>query len=165
MVKWTLCLLLASAGTVFLGTDARAEFKARVITVHEGDRLTIYHQGRHETVSLKDIDCPELKQPYGKHAKHATAAYIGGREIIVRALTKDRQGRTTAEIFLPDGRNVARELVKEGLAWSRQTGSDRSLSELEELARASGKGLWSEPHPVPPWKWKAAKKTTRKYSN
>jgi endonuclease YncB( thermonuclease family) len=55
---------------------AGAEFIARVVAVHEGDRLTIHHQGRKDMVYLRDVDCPELKQPYGKQAKHATAAYI-----------------------------------------------------------------------------------------
>lgn len=146
--------------------SSRAEFMARVVTVHEGDRLTIHHDGKTETVYLKDIDCPELKQSYGKQAKHATAAYIGGREVVVRTLARDRHGRATADILLPDGRNVGRELIKEGLAWwQRSPSGDRSLGELEELARASGKGLWSEPNPVPPWKWKTAKKASRKYSN
>jgi len=143
-----------------------ADFGARVVTVHEGDRLTIHHEGRSETIYLKDIDCPELKQPYGKQAKHAIAAYVGNREVVVRALKRDRHGRTTAEILLQDGRNVGHELVKEGLAWSRpDTSQGRTLGDVEELARAAGKGLWSEPHPVPPWKWKAVKKTSRKYSN
>ena|SRR6266545_2682917 len=143
-----------------------ADFMARVITVHEGDRLTIRHDGKSETLYLKDIDCPDPKQPYGQQAKHVTAAYVGNREVMVRKLTRDRQGRATADILLPDGRNVGRELVKEGLAWwQRSSSSDRSLGDLEELARASGKGLWSEPNPIPPWKWKTAKKTGRKYSN
>lgn len=143
-----------------------ADFVARVITVHEGDRLTIHHDGRKETIHLRDVDCPELKQPYGKQAKNATAAYVGNREVVVRALKRDRQGRTTAEVVLQDGRNVAHELLKEGLAWWQKSSSgDRSLGDLEELARAEGKGLWSEPNPVPPWKWRAAKKTSRKYSN
>lgn len=143
-----------------------AEFMARVVAVHEGDRLTIYHDGRTEMVYLKDIDCPELKQPYGTQAKRATAAYIGGREVVVRTLQRDRHGRATAEIFLQDGRNVGRELLKEGLAWWQKTGAgDHSLGDLEELARAAGKGLWSERNPVPPWKWRATKKTNRKFSN
>jgi endonuclease YncB( thermonuclease family) len=54
-----------------------ADFAAKVVTVHEGDRLTIRHDGQSETIYLKDIDCPELKQPYGKQAKHAIAAYVG----------------------------------------------------------------------------------------
>jgi len=128
--------------------------------------LTIRHDGRSETIHLKDIDCPELKQPYGKQAKLATAAYVGNREVVVRALKRDRQGRTTAEILLQDGRNIGHELVKEGLAWSRPGSSEgQSLVDIEQLARAEGKGLWSEPNPVPPWKWKATKKTSRKYSN
>ena len=143
-----------------------ADFAARVVAVHEGDRLTIRHDGRSETMYLKDIDCPELKQPYGKQAKHATAAFVGNRDIVVRALTRDKQGRTSAEVLLPNGQNVGRELVKEGLAWwQRSSSGDGSLGDLEELARAAGKGLWSEPNPVPPWKWKVTKKTSRKYSN
>jgi len=144
---------------------AWADFQARVIAVHEGDRLTIRHDGRNEIVYLKDIDCPSLKQPYGEQARHATAAYVGNREVMINMLQRDREGRNTANILLSDGRNIGRELVKEGLAWWQRTGSgDRRLAELEELARASGIGLWSEPHPIPPWKWKAAKKTGR-YSN
>lgn len=143
-----------------------ADFRARVVTVHEGDRLTIHYEGRRETIYLKDIDCPELKQPYGKQAKHAIAAYVGNREVVVRALKRDRDGRATAEILLQDGRNVGHELLKEGLAWwQRSASNDASLEVLEELARASRKGLWADSNPVPPWKWKAPKTTSRKYSN
>ena len=143
-----------------------ADFAARVVTVHEGDRLTIHYEGRSETIYLKDIDCPELKQPYGKQAKHAIAAYVGNREVVVRSLKRDRDGRATAEILLQDGRNVGHELLKEGLAWwQRSASSDASLEVLEELARASRKGLWSDSNPVPPWKWKDSKKASRTFSN
>ena len=139
-----------------------ADFAAKVVTVHEGDRLTIRHDGQSETIYLKDIDCPELKQPYGKQAKHAIAAYVGNRDVVVRGLTRDKQGRVSAEVLLDDGRNVGRELLKEGLAWwQRSASSDASLEVVEELARASGKGLWADSNPVPPWKWKATKKTSR----
>ena len=143
-----------------------ADFAARVVTVHEGDRLTIHHDGQKETMYLKDIDCPELKQSYGKQAKQVVAAFVGNRDIVVRGLTRDKRGRTSAEILLPNGHNLGHELVKEGLAWSQRAGSSHpSLVDLEELARAEHKGLWSEPNPVPPWKWKAPKSTNRKYSN
>jgi endonuclease YncB( thermonuclease family) len=143
-----------------------ADFAARVVTVHEGDRLTIYHNGRNEAIYLKDIDCPELKQPYGEQAKHVTAAFIGNREVVVRGLKRDKEGRVSAEVLLLDGRNVGHELLKEGLAWWRRSASsDASLEVVEELARASHKGLWADPNPVPPWRWKATKKTSRKYSH
>ena len=143
-----------------------ADFAARVVTVHEGDRLTIRHDGRSETIYLKDIDCPEPKQPYGKQAKRVIAAYVGNRDVVVRGLTRDKQGRVFAEVLLHDGRNVGHELLREGLAWwKKSTSSDAGLEVIEELARAERKGLWSEPNPVPPWKWKAPKKTSLKYSN
>jgi micrococcal nuclease len=143
-----------------------ADFVARVVTVHEGDRLTIRHDGRSEIIYLQDVDCPALKQPHGKQAKHAIAAYVGNRDVVVRSLKRDRHGRATAEIFLQDGRNVGHELVKEGLAWLRPNrAQDQSLDEVEQLARAEKKGLWSEPNPVPPWEWKLPKNTSRKYSN
>ena len=141
----------------------QAEFVARVLIVHEGDRLTVHHQGRKDMVYLREVDCPELKQPYGKQAKHATAAYIANREVVVRDMKRDRQGRITADILLPDGRQIAHELVKEGLAWVQPGRSgDQALKDMEELARASKNGLWSDPNPIPPWKWKSTKPARHK---
>ncbi|MHC9064694.1 thermonuclease family protein [Nitrospira sp. CMX1] len=137
---------------------AGTEFVARVLAVHEGDRVMIHYQGRNEIVSLRDVTCPKPKQPYGKQAKHAAAAYLANRDVVVRDLTKDQQGRMTADILLNDGRNIAQELVKEGLAWVLPGEvRDPTLKDMEELARASKHGLWSEPDPVPPWKWKPTK--------
>jgi endonuclease YncB( thermonuclease family) len=149
-----LCALLAWPTQTVVG----AEFVARVMTVHEGDRVTIHYQGRNEMLTLRAVDCPDLKQPYGKQAKHAAAAYLANREVVLRELKKDQQGRVTADILLKDGRNIAHELVKEGLAWVRPGEVlDPILKDLEELARASKIGLWSEPDPIPPWKWKHTK--------
>jgi micrococcal nuclease len=166
MLKRHIMFGLVVALVAVCPTLSWADFIARVVTVHEGDRVTIRYDGRTETIHLQDIDCPELKQPHGKQAKHAMAAYVGNRDVVVRSLKRNRQGLTTAEIFLQDGRNVGHELVKEGLAWlPPDTAQGQSLGEVELLARAEKKGLWSEPNPVPPWKWKLPKNTSRKYSN
>ena len=95
-----------------------------------------------------------------------TAAFIGNRDVVVRGLKRDKQGRVSAEVLLHDGRNVGHELLKEGLAWWRRSASsDARLEVIEELAKASDKGLWADSNPVPPWNWKDTKKTSRKYSN
>ncbi|MDF0667425.1 MAG: thermonuclease family protein [Nitrospira sp.] len=149
---------IASTWLMAWPTVAATDVVARVLIVHEGDHLTIHHQGRRDMIYLRDVDCPELKQPYGKQAKHATAAYIANREVIVRDLKRDRQGRMIADILLPDGRQIAHELIKEGLAWVQPGGADdQALKNMEELARAGGMGLWAEPNPVPPWKWRSTK--------
>lgn len=162
IVTWIAFLVVAASPVL-----SRADFLAKVVAVHEGDRLTIYHEGRKETIYLKDVDCPEIKQPYGKQAKIATAAYVGNRDVVIRALKRSSSGRTIAEVVLQDGRSIARELLKEGLAWVRpDTSEGRGLEDLEQLARAAGKGLWADPNPVPPWKWKATRKISRrKFSN
>lgn len=158
MMKRRIATCLVLAFVVVSPALAQAEFVARVIAVHEGDRLTIHHQGRKDMIYIRDVDCPELKQPYGKQAKHATAAYIANRDVVVRDLKRDRQGQMTADILLPNGRQIAHELVKEGLAWVQPGRSgDQGIKDMEELARAAGKGLWSEPNPTPPWKWKSTK--------
>ncbi len=162
----TLVILLALSLALAEPTIARAGFMAKVVTVHEGDRLTIYHDGRKEVIFLKGIDCPELKQPYGKKARQVTQAYVGTRDVVIQSIQRNRQGRAVADVVLQDGRNVAYELVREGLAWSRGGSTEeRSFSDEEELARAAKVGLWADPNPVPPWKWKAPKKASRKFSN
>jgi endonuclease YncB( thermonuclease family) len=166
MLSRTLSISLALAWTVLVVCPSWADVLVRVVLVQEGDRVTVYYNGKNESIYLKDIDCPDLKQPYGRQAKRVTTAYVGGREVIVRGLKRDTHGRTTAEILLIDGRNLGYELVKEGLAWAKRTQSNNhGLGEVEELARAERKGLWSDPNPVPPWQWKAPKTATRKFSN
>jgi len=158
MMKRYLSISLVLALVMVFPVLARAEFVARVLNVHEGDRLTVHHEGRKDMIYLRGVDCPELKQSYGKQAKHVTAAYIANREVVVRDLKRDRQGRMTADILLPDGRQIAHELIKEGLAWVQPGGSgDQALKDMEELAKASKNSLWSESDPVPPWKWKSTK--------
>jgi micrococcal nuclease len=72
----------------------------------------------------------------------------------------------SAEVVLHDGRSVGRELLKEGLAWwQRSTSTNAGFEVIEELAKASGKGLWADSNPVPPWKWKAPKQTSQKSSH
>jgi micrococcal nuclease len=160
-VQFNSFIVAMALSVVIIPSHSRADFTARVLAVDEGDKLTISHSGRPQVIHLRDIDCPELKQPYGKQAQHVTAAFVGGREVIVRGLHRNRQGRTTAEVLLLDGRNVGYELVKEGLAWVRPEAAgsqSQSLADAERVSRAEGKGLWSEPHPLPPWQWKVKKK-------
>ena len=162
MKKIFIVALVTGLGLFSSWAEAASEFSARVVTVHEGDRLQIYHAGKSQTVYLQDIDCPELKQPHGRRAQHVTEAYVGGREVLVRNLQRSKSGRTTVEIMLPGGRNLGHELLKEGLAWWRQFDSkDRSLGEIQGLVQAERKGLWADPNPVPPWKWAQSKKTRR----
>lgn len=75
--------------------------------------------------------------------------------VTVRPHDRDRYGRTVAEIILPDGRNLNRELVRNGFAWHyRRYSSDQTLEALEQEAGDNRRGLWHDPHPVPPWEFR-----------
>ncbi len=73
----------------------------------------------------------------------------------MQAVDRDRYGRTVGVVLLPDGRSLNHELVRAGLAGMyRRYTTDESLSDLEEEARVAGRGLWADPHALPPWEWR-----------
>ena len=71
----------------------------------------------------------------------------------------DRYGRVVAEIILPGGKSLNRTLVGEGWAWHYAAYSkDRSLAVLEQKARVKKLGLWADPSPVEPWRYRRLKR-------
>ena len=55
---------------LFWATLATAEdFTGKVVGVHDGDTITVMHQGRGERVRLHGTDEPERGQPFSNRAK------------------------------------------------------------------------------------------------
>jgi len=140
---------------LFLPGIADADFSGRVVGVSDGDTIKVLHNGKAEKIRLHGIDCPEKGQAYGTKAKQFTSEMVFGKDVAVHVTDTDRYGRTVADVILPDGTNLNRELVKAGLAWwyGKYSG-DATLGQLEAEARASRRGLWVDPKPVPPWCWR-----------
>ena len=71
----------------------------------------------------------------------------------VRTFGLDKYGRTIGDVFLPDGRMLNEELVREGLAWwyREYAPGNGTLEKLEAEAREAKRNLWSHKKPVPPW--------------
>ena len=59
-------------------------------------------------------------------------------------------------MLLPDGVNLNQELVKQGWCWwyRKYAPLDAELEKLAQETREGRKGLWADPQPVPPWKWR-----------
>ena len=78
------------------------------------------------------------------------------RKIVdIEVIDVDRYGRLVGVVRLEDGRDINREMVREGNAWVyRQYLRDRSLFEDEEVARDARRGLWSLADPIAPWDWR-----------
>ncbi len=139
-----------------------ADFTGRVVGVSDGDTITVLHNGKGERIRLHGIDCPEKRQAFGNRAKQFTSNLVFAKTVTVQVMDRDRYGRTVGEVLLPDGRSLNHELVRAGLAWMyRRYTDDQSLSDLEEEARVARRGLWADPHAVPPWEWRVMRKPYR----
>ena len=104
--------------------------------VVDGDTITI----QKTQVRLWGIDAPELNHPYGKNAKWALMRLCKGHTLRAELTDEDIYGRTVAKCFLPDGRDLSEELVKQGLAidWPKFSGGKYSHLEVAGIR----KKLW-----------------------
>ncbi|MGQ0666078.1 MAG: thermonuclease family protein [Nitrospiraceae bacterium] len=91
--------------------------------------------------------------------KQAASAPVIGIEVMLQPYGKDQYGRTLADVLLSDGTNVNHLLVTDSWCWwyRKNAPGNRELEELEKTAREAQKGLWADPHPVPPWEWKKSR--------
>lgn len=128
----------------------------KIIGIKDGDTFVVLIDGKEQTVRLAHIDCPEKKQPFGNKAKQfASTLYFGKHVTLVHNNKFDRNKRLVAELILPDGSNVNKEMVKHGFAWHyKKYSDDDEYAQLEIAARANKTGLWSDPEPVAPWNWR-----------
>lgn len=67
-------------------------------------------------IRLWGIDAPEMNHPYGKTSKFALVAMVKGQDITATFHGTGSYERAVAHCRLPDGRDIAAELVKQGLA-------------------------------------------------
>lgn len=95
--------------------------------VTDGDTITI----QKTKIRLFGIDAPEIDHPYGKKAKWALVRLCKGHKITAEITDEDDYGRCVAKCYLPDGRDISAELVKQGLALDWPKFSDGRYAHLE----------------------------------
>ena len=86
---------------------------------------------------LAGIDAPELDHPWGKKSKWAMVQLCKGQTVTARIKPELSYDRMVAECFLPDGRDLAAELVRIGLAldWPKFSGGKYRHLEPEDARR------------------------------
>lgn len=147
---WGLALLL-----VVVGVPVSAEtLLGRVVSVQDGDTLTVRVAGQRVKVRLTGIDAPERDQPFGEQSRQSLSRMALNRTASVAVRKIDDYGRTIGVVTVA-GLNVEAEQVRRGLAWVyRQYRHDPQLLALEAEAKAARRGLWAEANPKPPWDWR-----------
>ena len=139
---------------LFSSNATAADFQAKVIHIVDGDTITVLNATKKKIkIRLNGIDCPEKAQAYGNKAKQFTKNLVAGQMVTIQAYDQDKYGRTIGGVILDDGRNLSQELVKAGYAWwyRKYAPGNTVLEKLETVAREAKTGLWSDPHPIPPW--------------
>lgn len=169
MTKVTLLRLSLSALclTLLLAiAPALAETRGRVVSVHDGDTLTVLVERRQVKVRLTDIDAPELRQPFGTRSKQSLAELCFGKIAALDVRGQDRYQRTVARVTC-EGKDANAEQVRRGYAWTfiRYARPDSPLIAIENEARAAHRGLWQDSAPVAPWDWRRAVRESSRASN
>jgi micrococcal nuclease len=142
------------------------EFNAKVTSVEDADSFEVTSNGKKYMIRLYGVDCPEDGQAFGAKAKLFTEAICNGKEVTIQKVTIDTKNRIVAHVILPDGKSLARELLKAGYAWHyKQYSNDKDLDQLEQEARKQKKGLWIETNPMSPWDYKKAQKEKQQQVN
>ena len=139
---------------------------ATVISVGDGDTLRVDDGGRAVTIRLACIDAPEMTQaPYGQRARQALQEMLPvGSTVTLKVQTTDRYGRSVAEVFSRNGRNVGLALVQQGNAYAyrRYLGQCDQWAYLdrEKLAQRYRAGIWRLDGGIErPWDFRAARRS------
>lgn len=151
-----LALALALFAWLFVvQADARSVYEGRVVGVSDGDTITVLVGGRTQVkVRLAEIDAPEKSQAFGQRSKQSLSDMVFGKTVRVEQQDVDRYGRVVGRIFI-GATDVNAEQVRQGMAWVyRRYARDKSLFTIEQEAKEARRGLWSDPHPMPPWEYR-----------
>ncbi len=132
-----------------------------VLSIHDGDTMTVQCDGRKVRVRLYCIDAPEMGQkPWGSlsrnHLRSITASSV---RLVVHG--RDRYGRVIAEIFNTgeNQRNLNIDQVGAGeAAIYEKYCTSTKYKDVEDQARVNEIGIWRmEGLHQSPWEWRATR--------
>ena len=99
------------AGPLAAGTSS---FSGKVSRVTDGD--TFHLSELNPAIRVWGLDAPERKQLGGSEATRAMRGLITGATLDCQVRDIDRYQRIVAQCFLPDGRDIAAEMIRMGVA-------------------------------------------------
>lgn len=162
LMRLTALIGLAVSGLAVASLSASA---ATVISVGDGDTLRVEEAGRKITIRVACIDAPEMAQsPYGLQARQALQELLPvGSTVTLKTQTKDRFGRTVAEVFTQNGANAGLTLVQQGNAFAYRQYLHQcdqwAYLDRERLAERYRLGVWRSAGGIErPWDFRAARR-------
>ncbi len=153
-----LLLVCACAFTAADAASSNAVLLGKVTRVVDGDTLDVLLATGKIRVRLHGIDAPERNQAGGPAAAAWLTQQLLNQPVDLEPVSQDRYERMVAVVHFA-GRNINRELVRNGHAWAYRhylRKADRELCSLESQARRAGAGLWSAAAAHAPWEFRAS---------
>jgi endonuclease YncB( thermonuclease family) len=166
------CLFLS------LATHANAQVLEGMVTgIADGDTLYVLDAARNShKIRLLGIDAPEHGQAFGERSKQSLASMTYRQSVRIDWQEHDIYGRILGKVMTASANcrqagcpkifDVNLAQVRLGLAWWNKKFADsqfpddaRAYEVAEQQARAVRQGLWTDPNPVPPWRWRYANRT------
>ncbi|TFZ01729.1 thermonuclease family protein [Ramlibacter humi] len=145
-------LLLLAAVTACGGAHAARTWSGTVTYVTDGDTVWVRpaRGGAPRSIRVQGVDAPESCQAFGPQARDALERMALHQAVQVEPHGRDNYGRTLASLRLA-GRDVGGWLVANGWAWSYRFKREAGPYEAQESrARQARLGLWSQPQPMEP---------------
>ena len=155
-LKHVLSLGARLAALLLVFNAAAAEISGRVVSIADGDTLTVLVDRKPIKVRPADIDAPERKQPYGTRSRQSLAELCHKKVATVEARDTDRYGRTVGYVRCA-GVKANAEQVRRGFAvvYDRYADPGSPLYALQEAAKTERRGLRCDEKAVPAWEWRA----------
>lgn len=132
-----------------------------VISVHDGDTLRVRNeQGRVIIIRLWGVDAPEINQPYGRASRNFLRDIAQGKRVeVIKAQEENSYRRFVGIVSLASsGASLQEELLKNGLAWVYDYHCNKDVCKiwrkLQQEARRDRRGLWADPAPINPYRWR-----------
>ena len=132
-----------------------------IVSFEDGDTITVDMDGTTERIRMIGVDTPETKDPrkpvqcFGRAASDFTKQLIGSSSVRLEAdelsSNRDRYNRLLRYVYLPDGRLVEAEIIRQGYGFAYTsfpfTKSDEFKAH-EKDAREANRGLWGNCQPT-----------------
>ncbi len=151
--KVILILFIITISTFTFGKS----FRGKCVGISDGDTISVMRDGKMVKIRLEGIDCPEKAQAFGKRAKQFISNLLFGKEVKVIIKKHDRYRRIVGRVFYKN-LDASYELVKSGFAWHyKKYSKEKYLARAERIAKKRKRGLWKDPHAIPPWKFRKKK--------
>ncbi|MBF0613018.1 MAG: thermonuclease family protein [Magnetococcales bacterium] len=113
----------------------------KVVGVHYGCGVEIKEEdGTLHRIHLGGIGCTESDNTFGKHVRRSLAAMVFTKQVRVKKMGAEPDGKPSWEVFDPDNSSVNAAMVRGGLAMAL----DPRFTEMEEMARRERQGMWAD---------------------